>query len=92
MKYLDLEYLDTLSTPRLLNYYKKTIRRIRRFQNSLFCSCCGMPYYQIDGKLYSKEENKKRKEDFETSLSESEKYLESIKSLLNQREHVSKRK
>jgi hypothetical protein len=51
-----------------------------------------MPYYQIDGNLYTKEENRKRKEDFETSLSESEKYLESIKSLLNQREHVSKSK
>ena len=90
MKYLDLKYLDTLNTPRLLNYYKKTIRKIRRFQNSLFCSCCGMPSYQIDGKLYTKEENKKRKEEFETSLNDSEKYLESIKLLLNNREHVQK--
>lgn len=92
MKYLDLIYLDTLPTPRLLNYYKKTIRRIRRFQNNLYCPCCGMPYYQIDGKLYTKEENKKRKEEFEISINESEKYLESIKLLLNKREHVSKRK
>lgn len=90
MKYFDLTYLGTLPTPRLLNYYKKTIKRVRRFQNSLYCPCCGMPYYEIDGKLYTKEENKKRKEDFEKSMSESEEYLKSIKLILNQREHVFK--
>jgi len=90
MEYLKIDFLNTLPTPRLLAYYKKIRRKIRRHQNSLFCECCGMPNWETDAGLYSKEENKRRKFEFENDLEESEKYLELIKSLLNQREHVNK--
>jgi len=88
MKYLKLTHLESLPTPRLLNYYKKTLKRIRRFQNSLYCECCGTPNYQIDSKLYTKEENEIRKQEFEIDINDSENYLKTIKELLNKREHV----
>lgn len=90
MEYLKKEFLDTLPTPRLLAYYKKIRRKIRQHQNSLYCDCCGMPTYQLYGKLHTKQENEKMKIEFETDIEETEKYLETIKSLLNQREHVQK--
>jgi uncharacterized Zn finger protein (UPF0148 family) len=91
MKYLTLEHLGTLPTPRLLTYYKIVRRKIRRHQNDLYCPCCGAPNYTIDAKCYTKEENKKRKEEFETDLQDSENYLKSIKTLLNTREHVKRK-
>jgi len=91
MKYLTLEHLGTLPTPRLLTYYKIVRRKIRRHQNSLYCECCGTPVYQLYGKLNTKEENEKLKLEFETDLHDSENYLESIKTLLNTREHVKRK-
>ena len=88
MKYLDVEFLNTLPTPRLLNYYKKTLRKLRRFQDSLYCECCGMPEWETDCGLYTKEENKIREADFHKDLNDSENYLLSIKSILNTREHI----
>ena len=90
MKYLTVEYLNTLPTPRLLSYYKVVRRKVRRHQDSLYCECCGMPNWETDAGLYSKEENKRRKHEFETDFAESEKYLDSVKELLNTREHVEK--
>ena len=91
MKYLTEEHLKTLPTPRLLTYYKIVRRNIRRFQHSLYCECCGMPNWETDAGLYTDAENKKREEEFHTDLSESENYLESIKTLLNTREHVKRK-
>ena len=75
----------------LLTYYKVIRRKIRRHQDSLYCECCGMPNWQTDAGLYSKEENKRRKFEFENDLKESEKYLDSIKVLLDTREHVKRK-
>jgi len=88
IKYLDLKYLDTLTTERLLSYYRKTYKKIRKYQNDFYCDCCGMPTYMTDSKLYSKEENKEREYEFNNSMTNSDKYLDSIKILLNNREHI----
>lgn len=88
MKYLNISHLETLPTKRLLNYYKITLKRVRRHQDSLYCPCCGMPNYQTNGKLFTKEENIKRKEEFETDIETSENYLTSIKTILNTRENI----
>jgi len=90
MKYLTIEYLGTLPTPRLLTYYKIIRRKIRRHQNSLYCDCCGMPNWSTNAGLYSKEENKRRKFEFENDIKESEEYLNLVKELLNTREHIKK--
>jgi hypothetical protein len=88
IKYLTLELLESLPTKRLLAYYKKTYKKVRQYQDSFYCSCCGAPVYQTDGKLYTKEEQKKRKEHFEKSIADSENYINSIKLILNTRENV----
>ena len=92
MKYLTLEYLGTLPTPRLLTYYKIVRRKIRRFQDNLYCKCCGMPEWETDAGLYTKEENKIRETEFYNDLSESENYIKSVKALLNTREHVKRKR
>ena len=88
IKYLELSTLEALPTPRLLVYYKKMLPKIRKYQNSFYCSCCGCPLYEIDSKLFSKEENAKRRADHKEALDKSEYYLASIKDLLSKREHV----
>lgn len=88
IKYLDADFLNTLSTTRLLNYYKKTYKKIRQHQDSLYCECCGMPEWETDAGLYTDEENKKRELDFQNDIDNTENYLTLIKSILNKRENV----
>lgn len=73
-------------------YYKIVRRVIRKHQNSLYCECCGMPNWETDAGLYTDAENEKREEEFNTELHDSDNYLDSIKELLNTREHVKRKK
>ena len=88
IKYFDISYLEALPTPRLLTYYKKTLPKIRKYQNSFFCECCGAPLYELYAKLYTKEEKEKRKADHKEAMRKTEQYLKDIKELLSKREHV----
>lgn len=90
IKYLELEQLGKLPTKRLLAYYKKTYKRVKRFQDGLYCPCCGMQNWETDAGLYTEEQNKKREQEFKNDLATSENYINSIKEILNTREHVQK--
>ena len=71
-----VEQLELLNTPRLLSYYKAERKRHIRFDQSYTCECCGMRAWEIDTKWDFTEIINKSKE--------GEKYLELIKSVLNE--------
>lgn len=85
MKKLELnkktkEELENLSTKRLLAYYKSERKRMIQYESSQTCYCCGSASWH----LYNDEATKNA----EKKYNEWKAYLETIKSVLNTREHV----
>lgn len=75
------EELESLNTKNLLRYYKAERARYFSAVGGQTCGCCGERYEF----LYPNDENYK---DESKTLKGWEKYLESIKDILNTREHV----
>jgi len=75
MTKLTIEQAEKLTTKRLLKYYKKYSRS---WSAKYFCDCCGTPMWD----LYPSDGSKER-------FDEENSYWNSIKGILNTREHVS---
>lgn len=75
MNLVSLDKAKKLTTKRLLAYYKK---HGNKWKGRFYCRCCGEPLWEIkpDGEHYKKEY-----EDLES-------YWNSIKNILNAREHI----
>lgn len=74
-----LEFLETLSTNRLLTYYRK--EREKFYSVGFFCSCCDTPLWELYSEYSYKEEEYKKWQE----------RLEVIKAILNKREHVGRK-
>lgn len=77
MNKIAIEKAEKLPTKRLLAYYKKYGHS---WSAKYFCDCCGTPYWDFTGFQYVPKE----------TYDEDRKYWDSIKEILNNREHVEK--
>ena len=80
MERITIEKAKLLPTPRLLAYYK---RYGNKWKAKYYCECCGEPLWEIgwgDQEQYSKQYN------------EENSYWNSMKKILNTREHVKTKK
>lgn len=74
------EQLNKLTTKRLLSYYKAERKRMLKFKSSHTCKCCGMTDWEMDPNEYT---SMLSKQYYDKLV-----YLDSIKEVLNTREHV----
>jgi len=73
--------LESINTKNLLRYYKAERLRFLRFKGNYTCQCCGELDWDLNTKDY---------QDIKIVYINWKEYLESIKSILNTREHVIK--
>ena len=84
-KFKTKEQLESLNTKRLLSLYRAEYLRYLRYRRHHLCECCGEHLiYNEQDRIYGKLVDK--------NIKIYEKYLSLMKSILNNREHIKKKK
>jgi hypothetical protein len=92
IKKKSLEEIKSLTTKRLLEYFKSVRVKVYRHVDSFYCECCGTPSWELMSKHTTKEDKKLEKERCLNLIKDAEDYLDIIKAELNTRENVKNKK